>query len=128
MTIIAIILLLTPTAWHLWSDKDGDAKEDKATDILIVIAIAFTASAVGWMLGQRMLDSLLLAWAIHFFAFDYLINIILYRRHVIETNDWFERLGNGPVDRLMKKLKPWPRFWVRLGALIVAIVIYAISI
>lgn len=126
MTLIAILLLLFATIWHLWNDRRGDRPEEKTTDILIVIAIAFTASAIGWMLGQRMLDSLLLAWAIHFFFFDYLINIILYRRGVIETSDWFGHLGNGPIDKLMKKLKPWPRFWLRLGVLVIAIIIYAI--
>lgn len=125
MVLISALLLLVPTAWHLWNDKDGDRPEDKAGDILIVIAIAFTASAIGWMLGQRMLDSLLLAWAIHFFYFDYAIVWILKKRGIIETKESvFEYLGNSPVDRLMKKLSPMTRFWVRIGALIVAIIIY----
>lgn len=125
MILISVLLLFAPLIYHLVNDKNGERPEDKATDILIVIAIAFTAAAFGYLAaGQRMLDSLLLAWGIHFFAFDYLISIILYRRGVIETSDWFGHLGDGPVDKLMKKLKPMPRFWVRLGVLVIAIVIY----
>lgn len=125
MILTSIILLTLPLLWHLWNDRNGDAPSDKSMDILIVSVIAVVAAVIGFFLSnQAIVDGSILAWAIHFFAFDYAINYILYRRGVIENSDWFGYLGKGYTDDVLRQWSPWTRFWIKLGQLIVAIIIY----
>jgi hypothetical protein len=125
LTLTSIILLTFPLLWHLWNDRNGDKPSDKAIDILIVSLIAVAAAVIGFFISnQAILDGLILAWAIHLFAFDYAINYILYRRGVIENSDWFGHLGKSYTDDVLRQLSPWTRFWIKLGQLIIAIIIY----
>lgn len=125
MILTSIILLTLPLLWHLWNDRNGDAPSDKTMDIFIVSLIAVAAAVIGFFLSdQAIIDGLILAWAIHFFAFDYAINYVLYRRGVIENSDWFGYLGKSYTDDVLRQWSPWTRFWIKLVQLIVAIVIY----
>jgi hypothetical protein len=125
LTLTSIIMLTFPLLWHLYNDRNGDAPSDKAMDILIVSLIAVAAAVIGFFISnQAILDGLILSWALHFFAFDYAINYILYRRGVIENSDWFGYFGKSYTDDVLRQWSPWTRFWIKLGQLIIAIIIY----
>lgn len=125
MILTSIILLTFPLLWHLWNDRNGDAPSDKTMDILIVSLIAVAAAVIGFFLSdQAIIDGLILAWAIHFFAFDYAINYILYRRGVIENSDWFGYLGKSYTDDVLRQWSPWTRFFIKTGFLTASTVMY----
>jgi hypothetical protein len=130
--ILAILLLFASTAWELYNDRDGEALSDKGLDVLLRVCFALAAAIIGYMLVDKpIIDGFILAMAIHFFAFDYLINYILWKRGVIERHidkpqvlHYFEYLGNSWFDSLWKHWNPWLRFFVRLAFLVVSVVIY----
>lgn len=126
MTLIAALLLLIPVAFHLYNDRNGDKPEDKAGDIFIVSAIALVAAIVGFFISDKpIIDGLLLAWAIHFMIFDYAIVAILKKRGVIETKEhWFNYLGSSYTDDVLRQLKPWMRFWLKVSVLAIATLVY----
>jgi hypothetical protein len=128
MILTSIILLTFPLLWHLWNDRNGDKPSDKSMDILIVSIIAVAAAVIGFFISNKpIIDGSLLAWAIHFFAFDYLIVYILKKRGVIETKQSpFEYLGSNYTDDVLRQWSPWTRFWIKLGQLIIAIIIYLV--
>ncbi len=127
MIAITISILFVPLIWELINDRNGDS--NKKQDVFIRLLLALTASVVGFYLISKPIPyGLFLSLAIHFFAFDYLIVMILKKRGVIETKEsWFEYLGKtSAVDTF----KPWVkigakgRLSVRLGVLIAAIIVY----
>lgn len=125
MTLLSIILLALPLLYHLWNDKDGEEPEDKGIDILIMSVIAIAAAVAGFFIADKpIIDGLFLSWAIHFAVFDYAINYILYRHGVIENLDWFSHLGKSYTDDVLRQWKPWTRFWIKVGILVVAVTIY----
>ena len=126
MTTLSIILLLLPTAYHLYFDRNGELPEEKSHDILLMVAIAATAAFIGYLIaGKNMLTGLFLSWAIHFMVFDYAIVYILKKRGMIETKESaFSYLGSSYTDDVLRQWKPWTRFWIKLGVLVGAVIIY----
>jgi hypothetical protein len=126
MTLLSILLLALPLLYHLHNDKDGERKDEKTGDIILVSALALIAAVVGYYLsGKPIIDGLLLAWGLHFLIFDYLIVIILKKRGVIETKESaFSYLGSSYTDDVLRQFTPWQRFWLKIGVLGVAVVIY----
>lgn len=126
MTLLSIILLAFPLLYHLVNDRNGEKPSEKSIDILIVSLIAIAASVVGFFISDKpIIDGLFLSFAIHFMFFDYLIVVILKKRGVIETKQSaFEYLGSSYTDDVLRQWSPWTRFWIKIGQLIVAIIIY----
>lgn len=125
---IAALLLILPTAWHLYQDRNGDPKEEKLIDILIVVCLAIFAAVAGYLIADKpILDSLLLAWGFHFLVFDYLIVIILKGRRVIETKEsWYSYLGESYTDDVLRQFHPHLRFGIKLVIFIAAVTVYVL--
>jgi uncharacterized membrane protein len=126
MTLLAILLLFAPLVWELIQDRNGEAPAEKTQDIFIRLLLAVTAAVVGWYIaGKAIPDGVLLSLAIHFLAFDYMINWILKKRKVIETTESaFTYLGSSWTDDVLRQWKPMVRFLVKLGVLVGAVIIY----
>jgi hypothetical protein len=124
--IISILLLTIPTLYHLWSDRNGEAPEEKTQDIIIVCVLAVAASLVGFFIADRpIVDGLILAWAVHFFIFDYAIVWLLKKRGVIEGDvNVFEHLGKSYTDDVLRQFTPWWRFVIKLTILVSSVTVY----
>jgi hypothetical protein len=126
--ILSILVLFAPLTWELINDRFGD--EDKKLDVLIRVILGIASALVNFILiGKPILDSFILSMAIFFLAFDYLINIILYKNDVIDYANWFSYTSKkGVIDNIgfWKKMNPWTKLGVKVGVLAVAILIYVI--
>jgi hypothetical protein len=129
MTALSILLLALPLLYHLHNDRNGERKDEKAGDIILVSALALIAAVVGYYIsGKPIIDGLLLAWGIHFAVFDYAIVYILKKRGVIETKEsWYEYLGSSYTDDVLRQFTPWQRLIMKAVVLGVAVVIYFIK-
>lgn len=126
--IISILSLFAPVTWECLDDSKGD--HNKAQDVFLRFLIGLVAALINFFLiGKPIVDSFLLSMAIHFLLFDYAINIILYKRGIIDYANWFSHTGKkGVIDNIgfWKRMNPWTKLWVRVGVLVVAILIYMI--
>lgn len=127
MIALAVVLLTIPLLYHLWNDRNGERPQDKTWDIILVTGLALIWSFIGYKLsGKPIIDGLLLAWGIHFAAFDYLINWILFKRGVIENPDWFGHLGKSYTDDVLRQFTPKQRLVMKLVVLGVATLVYVL--
>jgi hypothetical protein len=126
MTALSLLLLLIPVGFHLWQDRRGEKPKEKAADIFMVSGIALLCSVAGYRLSAKpIIDGLLLAWALHFLLFDYLIVIILKKRGVIETKEhWFSYLGSSYTDDVLRQFSPWQRLILKIWVFGVATLVY----
>jgi hypothetical protein len=114
MTALSLLLLLIPVGFHLWQDRRGEKPKEKAADIFMVSGIALLCSVAGYRLSAKpIIDGLLLAWALHFLLFDYLIVIILKKRG-----------GSSYTDDVLRQFSPWQRLILKIGVLGVATLVY----
>jgi hypothetical protein len=129
--IIALLTLFLPLLWEIYSDRKGETSEEKMRDVLWRLLLTAVAALTNFFLiGKPILDTIFLTLAIHWMFFDYIITWWLIKKGVIETHKtWFEYLGKFSV---MDNLRAWVtigakgRFWVKVGVLVVAILIYII--
>jgi hypothetical protein len=126
MTVLSLLLLLIPVGFHLFNDRNGDRKDEKTGDIILVSALALIVAVVGYFIsGKPIIDGLLLAWGLHFLVFDYAIVAILKKRGVIETKEhWFSYLGSSYTDDVLRQFSPWQRLILKIGVLGVATLVY----
>jgi len=126
---VMLFVCLTPTLIELWNDKDGESKKDKVLDTIWLLVAVVVIAGGAWWLGYRPLPviGLIIGWRI--LLFDYLINIILYRRKVIQNPGaefWFSYTGQtARWDKLISKVHPWVRLIVRLIVFSVSLIIFA---
>lgn len=118
LILIRDLLLWVPLFWELNDDKEGEALNRKKRDVFIRVGIALITAAFDYLfLSNNYLRAsacFVLSMAIHFFFFDYLMNIIR------GVKDWFSHLGKNPFDQLFVKVNPVVRLYIRLDILIAA--------
>jgi hypothetical protein len=115
-----MLLLLIPVGWEIIDDRKGDS--NKGFDVFMRVLLGGLVAFSRWFGNPY--TAFFLAMALHFFIFDYAINLVLNRQ------PWFSYLGKkGVIDTLpfWRDLNPWVRFAIRAGVLIIAIwVFYAV--
>jgi hypothetical protein len=108
----AILLCFAPLIYELWKDRNGETAKNKRRQWLLIGLFYVIVSAVNWWVFEiNPLRSLALCFAIRFVCFDYLINIILYQRGVIESREarkWWSYVGS--TARWDQR-----KLWVRIG-------------
>lgn len=121
------------TIWESWSDRNGDL--NKSADVVIrVILLVIEGVILRLIFNKPFVDSLLLSTAIFFFFFDYLVAYVLIRNKVIEPRRgttytwWTYTAKKGVFDNLKfwRNMKPTTKFFVRLGVLVLATLIFII--
>ena len=114
------------TIYELWNDRNGDL--NKSTDVVFrIVFLAVEAAALALIFDKNYHLSLLLSCSVFFLTFDYAINIILYKRGVIDYANWFSYTGkSGVVDTISfwKNMNPWVKFGIRLTVFIVALIVW----
>ena len=121
--VLAMVLLLIPTAWELWDDRDKDV--NKALDVFVRCILVLAGAVYPWYIGHGYQASIFLSGAIFFLFFDYLIHIIMLRRR-----DWFSFLGTtSKIDRIKIWVKAgaWGRFAIRVTVFTTVVVWYILS-
>lgn len=120
MAKIAIAFLcLLPTAWELYNDRNGENKKGKIKDTAVLLVVTGLIAGLSYWLGQSPVSAILLIFGIRVMFFDYAINVILYKRKVIEkpgSEKWFSYVGESTYwwDQLVVKVHPVTRFVVRV--------------
>lgn len=112
-----LLLLLIPTVWEIIDDRKGDS--NKGFDVFMRVLLGICVAL--WF--SNIYTAFFLSMALHFFLFDYAINLILKRE------PWFSYLGKkGVVDNIgpWRNLNPWARFIIRLAVLLVAIWLFIV--
>jgi hypothetical protein len=107
-----LLILLIPTIWEVIDDRKGDSNKGFDVFMRVVLGVAVA------LFFPNLYTAFFLSMALHFFLFDYAINIVLGRR------PWFSYLGKkGVVDNIpvWRNLHPIMRFIVRLLTLTLAI-------
>lgn len=119
------------TLWEVWEDRHGDLY--KSQDVIIRIALLLAeAIALHFIFIKPLIDSLFLSIAVFFMFFDYLIAMVLIKNGVVEPRRgttytwWTYTAKSGVFDnlKLWKDAKPWTKFFIKLGALIAAVIIF----
>lgn len=120
--IIALFSILSiPTAYEIWNEKKGEPLKMKWLSMLVRVVIAVVST---WVVAVFKNDNLLIdlvksavmAFAIFFLTFDYLINIILGRK------PWYSYLSKSPLDKLISRVPPLLRLVLRLSLFALAVV------
>ena len=114
-----LLLLLIPVTWEVIDDRKGDS--NKGFDVFMRVLLGLLVAQSRYF--DNIITTFLLSMALHFFLFDYAINIVLKRQ------PWFSYLGKkGVIDTLpfWRNLHPWVRFGVRLIVLLIAWWLYAV--
>lgn len=125
MNLIAFLLLFCPLIWELFNDMGGETQKEKKLDVFIRVLMALIAAIVGFFIANKpIVDGFILSLAIHFFAFDYLIVMILNRRVYEKKVNWFTHLGKSYTDDVLRQFAPWTRFIIKLGILSGSVILY----
>lgn len=130
MAKIAIAFLcLLPTAWELYNDRNGENKKGKIKDTAVLLVVTGLIAGLSYWLGESPVSAILLIFGIRVMFFDYLINIILYKRKVIEkpgAEKWFSYMGESThwYDQLVEKIDWRIRIITRSITLILTIIYY----
>lgn len=124
--VIIAFLCILPTAWELYNDRNGENKKGKIKDTAVLLVVTGLIAGLSYWLGQRPVSAILLIFGIRVMFFDYLINIILYKRKVIEkpgAEKWFSYIGESTHwwDQLAAKVHPVIRIAVRALVFLVAV-------
>jgi hypothetical protein len=109
---VTVFILLIPTVWEVIDDRKSDSNKGFDVFVRVVLGIAVAL----WFPNPY--TAFFLAMALHFFLFDYAINIVLGRQ------PWFAYLGKrGVVDNVApwRNLHPTVRFIIRAIVLVVAV-------
>jgi hypothetical protein len=107
-----LLILFIPTVWEVIDDRKGDSNKGFDVFMRVVLGIAVAL----WF--DNPYTAFFLSMALHFFLFDYAINLVLGRR------PWFGYLGKrGVVDNIpsWRNLHPIARFIIRVVVLGVAV-------
>lgn len=125
---IAFFCLL-PTAWELYNDRNGENKKGKIKDTAVLLVVTGLIAGLSYWLGESPVSAILLIFGIRVMFFDYLINIILYKRKVIEkpgAEKWFSYMGESThwYDQLVEKIDWRIRIITRSITLILTIIYY----
>jgi hypothetical protein len=108
-----ILILLIPVTWEVIDDRKGDS--NKGFDVFMRVSLGILCATSRWFPNPY--TAFILSMALHFFLFDYAINLVLGRQ------PWFSYLGKtGVVDMLpfWRNLHPIVRFVIRLLVLLLA--------
>jgi hypothetical protein len=121
------LLLLSPLGWESIDDHKGDLKH--ATDVYVRIGIAIIAGLTVYVFtAHTRWSAALLALAVHFFFFDYIVAYILEKNGVIRPGShWFTYLGKSSDQDGLKpwvSIGPWGRLIVRSLVLVTSIYLY----
>lgn len=128
--LIAFLCLL-PTAWELYNDRNGENKKGKLKDTAVFLVVTGLIAGLSYWLGQRPVSAILLILGIRVMFFDYLINVVLYKRKVIEkpgADKWFSYTGESTHcwDQLAAKVHPVLRLVIRVVILVLSVAYYTI--
>lgn len=109
------IAYLLPTVWEVYNDRNGESKRGKVKDALIVAVIWIVISGgFLWLLGTPIVSSIVLLIGIRVMFFDYAVQYVLIKRHII-TGHWFSYTGKtARWDKMIAKINPWLRFAIRV--------------
>ena len=130
MTLLAIIILVLPTAWELFNDRAGDL--NKAEDVFVRAGLMLGAAAGCYMLGFNFWLSLNLTVAIYFAFFDYIISYILIKNGTLEPPrgvryHWYSYTAKaGLVDnfKFWRNMKPGWKLTIRLAYFAASLLIF----
>lgn len=118
MNWLLLLILLIPTIWEVIDDRKGDS--NKGFDVFMRVLLGLLVAFSRWF--DNPYTAFFLSMALHFFLFDYAINLVLKRE------PWFSYLGKtGVVDTLpfWRNLHPWARFGLRAVVLVIAYILHA---
>lgn len=123
LSLVLFLILSIPTIYEIWNEKKGEPLKMKwlSMFVRVVIAIGSTWVAAVFKNDNLLLDLIkcgIMAFAIFFLTFDYVINIILGRK------PWFSYLSKSPLDKLFGKVNWKVRMAIRLIVFITAIIIW----
>ena len=120
-----IALMFLPTIWEVWNDRNGESKKDKVKDAIITAVMwLILVSVARWLFVTPVVGSLALLIGIRIMFFDYLVQYVLIKRHVI-VGHWFTYTGKtAKWDRMIAKINPWVRFALRVAIFSGMIFIY----
>lgn len=82
--------------YELYQDRNGENKAGKIKDTIVLILYSGLLAGITWWLGYNPLAVIGLLLGVRIAFFDYLINIILYQRKVIESQEarkWWKYTG-----------------------------------
>lgn len=112
----ALIAYLIPTIWEVYNDRNGESKRGKVIDAVIVV-IMWSALSYAFLLlfSVPVVSSVVLMAGIRVMLFDYAVQYVLIKRHIIKGH-WFTYTGKTAMwDKMIAKIKPWLRFAIRVA-------------
>lgn len=112
LDLAAILVLFTAFFWELKDDERGENPRQKRIDLFFRLWImVLSAIFADYLSGRGVLESFLVAWAVHFMFFDYAIAYVLGRQK------WYDYLGTNPTDEFLDKFDWRLRLIIRLTLL-----------
>lgn len=98
MTILLIILLLMPTVWALWDDRNGDVhpNNDLLMIGLLIVVFSIVVAAVDPLTTFRfdLIRCLVLSSALYITLFPYAVNYMMQRRGIYYSRiKWYSHLS-----------------------------------
>lgn len=125
---IYMLLLVAAIVWECLDDINGDTIKSNKKDVLMRSGFFLGAILYSWIwMGNALLPSALMPFAVFFAFFDYLVAYILIRRGVVEVPGahWFSYLsGKKMFDQWLALIPPAGRIALRVVILAVTITLY----
>lgn len=123
--IIAWMSLIFALFWELIDDRYGDSvKKNQVFDMVMRVTFFLVSGVLHQILYHKFFEGTVLAIAVFFLCFDYLVAYLLIRNGVV-IGHWFSYLsGRKFFDKIMVRLFPWQRLALRICVLIGSITFY----